>query len=607
MSETSETSDQEKVEADDVRAVGRGAFYLTCTKLWFLLSGYVIYFALPRMLGPGDVGKTFYGKYMIITGFGAILNALVIQGTTQAVARFVGRDPKNADGVRRAAFKLQACLGGGLFLLLQATADLTAKHLYDDPSLAAPLRYASFILLFYAFYAISMGFLNGRRLFGRQALVDFCYSTLKIVGVLAGAFLFMRGAMTEVPSDRVEVSVEDGRVLAMCTADRSVGDCLELVGTNAAGETVQAVGIVRSRSGSIELTKAAADDGKWDPNTWADMKIALYNGGAISGPVGGFAVAAFLVMLVAFLLSGRPKGPGSLSVRELLGFQAFTMLFTFVATGVARGDLQVLKILLKGESGVDRLAAEYAAAQAFATIPYQAVFAITFILFPLVSGAAGRDSARMKTYILQTTRYSGIIAALVASLFVACPSRTITVLFPDNYAPAAASLQILALGYFCYSLFFIMCAIITAGGSPWVSLKLVLVAFVVQIGVGASLAQSMGGVGVAIGTAAGMASALICAHIHLKRAWGQGLAIPTVMRTILTGLVAGLMAHFLLAKARMGGGSGPLAALAEGGVAEKLVTVAGFGAVSIVFVILLFVFRVLTSEDRSRFAQILKR
>ena len=283
------------------------------------------------------------------------------------------------------------------------------------------------------------------------------------------------------------------------------------------------------------------------------------------------------------------------------------MLFTFVATGVARGDLQVLKILLNDRSDVDRLAAEYAAAQAFATIPYQAVFAITFILFPLVSGAAGRDHEKMKSYIVQTTRYAGIIAALIVSLFVACPERTITILFPADYAPASTSLQILALGYFCYSLFFIMCSIITASGKPWVSLKLVIAAFVVQITLCSFLATQYAGTGVASGTAIAMAVAVALAHRHLKQAWGQGLNIAGLVRTVLAGGVIGLVAHILLAKARIGGGVGLLASMASSGLVEKLMTVAGFGLCAVAFMVLLFVFGVLTSDDRARFAQVLKR
>ena len=70
------------------------------------------------------------------------------------------------------------------------------------------------------------------------------------------------------------------------------------------------------------------------------------------------------------------------------------MVFNLVVTLVARLDLQILR----HSSGDERARGEYKAAQAIATIPYQAVFAITFVLFPLVSGAAARDPERIRTY-----------------------------------------------------------------------------------------------------------------------------------------------------------------------------------------------------------------
>ena len=195
----------------------------------------------------------------------------------------------------------------------------------------------------------------------------------------------------------------------------------------------------------------------------------------------------------------------------------------------------------------------------------------------------------------------------MVSLFVACPERTITVLFPADYAPAASSLQILALGYFSYSLFFIMCSIITASGKPWVSLKLVVAAFAIQLTLCSILAKDLAGVGVASGTAIGMTVAVFLAHNHLKQAWGQGLSLGSLGRTVMAGVATGLMAHFLLAKSRIGGGTGILATLANGGLMEKLTTVFGFGVLALVFVVLLFVFGVLTSEDRARFGQVFKR
>ena len=525
------TDKEQAPQAEDQSAeVGRGALYLTITKLWFLLSGYLILFILPRVLGDGERGVALFGKYQVVNGFAAIFNALVVQGTMQAVSRFVGRDASQGDGVRRAAYRLQAMVGGGLFAVQIITAPYIAENVYNDPTLTTPLRCAAFILLFYSFYAIFVGYLNGSKLFKKQAIIDFSYSTLKVVGVLAGA--------------------------------------------------------------------------------WALQDVFSGEAGGVAGAFAGFATAAGAVAVMGFVFSGRATGPGDTGVRELFKFQLFTMAFTFVATWVARGDLQILKIRLGGAENtdlVDVLAGHYGAAQAFSTIPYQLVFAITLVLFPLVSAYAGRDDDRLRTYIRQTTRYAAMIAMMIVCLFVSCPERTVNVLFKPEYAPAAEALRVLCSGYFFYSIFFIMCAIITASGRPGISVALVGVVGLIQAGLAWVLVEEHQNIGIAAATTTGMIIGMILAHCYLKKTYGQGVMASMLFKVVAAGLVVGAAAHFLFARATFWGGSGVLANVGGTGIVSKGVTVGGFGVLCVVYLGLLLVLGVFDDEDKARFGKILRR
>lgn len=504
--------------ADETRNIGRGALYLTCTKLWFLVSGYVIVFGLPRILGD----KALMGKYGVVTGLGAIINALVIQGTTQAVSRFVSKDPENAEAVRRAAYRLQAVLGGGMFAAIWLLAPWVADNFWDDPDLATPLRWAGGITLFYAFYAIFMGYLNGLRKFGRQALVDFAFSNLKVACILLGAVLL--------------------------------------------GGTL----------------------------------------GKVSAAVAGFATAAGVTMVFAFFISGRREARGHLAVSELLRFQVFTMAFTFVTTFIARADLQILKAFTPGSGeAVDYATGDYYGAQQFSAIPYQLVFAITFVLFPLVSGAVGRDDNALRTYIGNTTRYASIIAGIVVALFVSCPQRTITILFPPDYATAAPALQILVCGYLFFSVFFIMTAIITASGRPQVSVLCGIVVAALQIGLGRLLVEEHGKVGVAAGTSIGMAVGFVIAHTYLGKRFGRGVDLRSFALTVACAAVVGVVANVILARSSVLGGPGLVATVGGTGIVAKAATVLGFAALGLVYLFLLRKAGVLTAEDVSRFRKVL--
>jgi O-antigen/teichoic acid export membrane protein len=504
------------------KRVGRGAVLLTATKLWFLASGYAIEAILPRIFErmTSEVeGKKLYGAYSVVTGLAAILNAFVYQGVSQAVARFVGRAPEELQAVRRAAFKLQGFLVGGLFAALFLLAPVLAREAYHGKVSAAALRYASFILLSYGFYAITMGSFTGRQLFRRQAGIDFVYSTAKVLCIAAGA--------------------------------------------------------------------------------WVLGKLV----GWVEGAVLGFAAAAAIALGLSILRAPREPLRGHLAVSELFKFQLFTMVLNLVVTLVAKMDQQ----LLFGMTGDDALAGEYRAAQAFATIPYQAVFAITFVLFPLVSGAAAKDPERLRRTIPETARYALIIASSIALCFAAAPERAIMLLYKASYAPAAGPLRVLVLGYLAFSLFYVMSAVLTAAGRPHVSLGLVVVIAAIQSGLGALFVPRYGAVGIASATAVAMVTGLCGVQIALRRSFGAGIGAGRALRVLGAAACAAAVVHLLLDSRTFLGRPGFLAGVGGSASVQRIVTVIVFSAAGALFIALLFVTGGLGREDADRFKRVFAR
>src|SRR5690242_1622359 len=75
-----------------VKSAGRGTIYITIAKLYFIVSGYAIYFFLPRILSAQE-----FGQYGFVTGVVSIINAVIVIGTQQAVSKFVSEDTRRAD------------------------------------------------------------------------------------------------------------------------------------------------------------------------------------------------------------------------------------------------------------------------------------------------------------------------------------------------------------------------------------------------------------------------------------------------------------------------------------------------------------------------------
>jgi stage V sporulation protein B len=169
---------------DIARTAGRGVLYITSAKIFFIAAGYAIHFSLPRLLEA----KELYGIYGVVVSLVNVLNMVLVQGAVQAVSKLVSESEARSDDVRKAALKVQAWVGGGLAIAYAAGAGLIADF-QRDPSLALYYRVSALVVLFYGFYAVFIGVLNGRREFRSQALFDVSYATLKMGLIVAAAAL----------------------------------------------------------------------------------------------------------------------------------------------------------------------------------------------------------------------------------------------------------------------------------------------------------------------------------------------------------------------------------------------------------------------------------
>ena len=159
-----------------------GTLSLIVAKAVFVLSGYALYSALSRFLSPSE-----FGVFLVVNGVVAVLNAVFITGTVQAVSRLVASGEDGAS-VIRGAMRLQWRLAGSAVATYVASAGVLA-WLLNDPSLTALIRVSAVIPLAYAFYAVFVGYLNGRKQFGRQASLDIAFSFIKPALIVGAAML----------------------------------------------------------------------------------------------------------------------------------------------------------------------------------------------------------------------------------------------------------------------------------------------------------------------------------------------------------------------------------------------------------------------------------
>ncbi len=159
----------------------RGALWLAVAKSWFVVSAYVIYSVLSRILQPGE-----FGVYGLVVNLVSIFNLVMVTGTVQSVSRFVSLG--EPEKVKRGALKIMGLFGLALSAVYFVLAGWVAG-LLRDPSLTFPFRLSSLIIIFYSLYAVFIGFLNGKKEFFKQGLFDMSYSTLRVVLIAGLAYL----------------------------------------------------------------------------------------------------------------------------------------------------------------------------------------------------------------------------------------------------------------------------------------------------------------------------------------------------------------------------------------------------------------------------------
>jgi len=171
-------------QTGDLREAGRGFLWITGAKVWFLVTATFSSLAFPRLFGD----PVLYGQFRVVSGVLNVVTMVIIGGTVQAVSRLVSEVGAEPGAVRRVALRVVTALFVPVGLLGLLWGGWLAGTLLRDEALAGPIRAASGVVIAYAFYAVLVGVLNGRRFFARQAALDMTFSTLKTASMVGVVF-----------------------------------------------------------------------------------------------------------------------------------------------------------------------------------------------------------------------------------------------------------------------------------------------------------------------------------------------------------------------------------------------------------------------------------
>jgi stage V sporulation protein B len=342
---------------------------------------------------------------------------------------------------------------------------------------------------------------------------------------------------------------------------------------------------------------------------------AIVLGGAglkLAGALGGFLAAAAVILVVSIFVVGLRRSEGRFSSLTVAKYMAPLLLYTLFLNLLFLVDQFLLKRLFTevaraagivgAAEAASRATGFYEATQTLARIPYQAILAVAFVIFPMVSRSTfDEDHAATRGYIAQTMRYSLIFSVALAVTLSSTAHGILQVPYGLKAAgTGAAALTVLALGQVFFSLFTIGGTILNGAGRTLVATILCGATLATAV-VLDYLAIPRAGVDtqrVLLWVASSQSVAFVVGFalvgVALRRIFGAFLPPATALRVIVAAAVAWGAGRFL---------PGP-----RGG---KLVVTAIAGAECLVVLVLFFVVLVLlrefTADDRAKVRKVLRR
>jgi stage V sporulation protein B len=420
--------------------------------------------------------------------FGALAQALVVANTvnnvviasgTQGVSRVTAGAKGAEDEAFRATLRVHVPLAIAIAAAMAAAAPLYARFEHAS-DVVAPLLVLAGVALLYGLYAPLIGFLNGRNRFTRQAALDVTFGTLRTLGLVGVGYAFV-------------VRGQPG-LLGVTVGWVGAAACIVPL-------AVRSTGLGRPLARGVPRPSGV-------PTTGAYL--------AILAPIAGAQLCTNVLLQIDIALLGRFLSESA------------------AAAGVAGAGQR---------DAVTAALAIYKECQTFAFLPYQLLFSITLVLFPMLARArADGDMAAVRAYVLRGARLAALFCGLLVGVVVALPESLLSFAYgAADAARGAEVLRVMALAQAAFAMLSIATTVLTSIGRERLA---ALVTLGAVIAVAASCVALVRGtdfgrdghlllVRSAEATTAALAVTLVVAGVVVRSSTGAFVPALTAVRTVL--------------------------------------------------------------------------
>jgi stage V sporulation protein B len=404
------------VAPEQARKAGRGGLAVLGAKVFFIATGLLQQALLPRAIGLAD-----YGALSRVLAVSNVFNNVIVASSTQGVSRTVAAAGDHEREALRATLRVHGILAlvAGVALGIASPFVAFFEH---APDVLAPLLAMTGVLVIYGVYAPLIGYLNGRGMFARQASLDVAAASLRTVALLGVGWLFA------------------------------------------------------TRGGSIAA--------------------ALSTSPGVLGATVGAVIASAGVFLLALRWTGTgrsfsgPRPAGVPLARAYIGLILPVMIAQVFTNGLMQADIILLGryLSLAAPASTDTLTsaqaanewvAVYRACQLFAFLPYQMLFSVTQVLFPMLARAKAEDptGARVAELVSRGCRIGAIVCGMLVVVVLTMPGSLIKFAYgPAVAARGIAALRTLALGQASFAMLGLSTTVLVSLGRERTALVITAVA-----------------------------------------------------------------------------------------------------------------------------------
>ena len=484
MTTPSPSSSQEPTTADapagaeQARSAGRGGLAMLAANIYFILTGLLQQALLPRAIGLAD-----YGALSRVLAVSNVFNNVIVSSSTQGVSRTVAAAGIAERQALRATLRTHLLLAVVAAVLLAAVAPLVA-YFQHAPDVLAPLLVMTGVLFVYGVYAPLFGYLNGRGFFVKQASLNIAAATLRTTFLLGVGWFFAR----------------------------RLGSVAALVNTSG-GVLGATVGTVIAAAGVFFIAL------RWT-GTGSALQSPL--------PAGVPAMRTYLSLIVPIMIA-QVFTNGLMQADIILLGRYLSISATAMPAGSLGG--------ITPTQAANEWVAVYRACQLFAFLPYQMLFSVTQVLFPMLAKAKSENGgAGVPALVARGSRIGAIVCGMLVCVVLVLPGSLIKFAYgPEVASRGADALRLLAVAQAIFAMVSLTTTVLISLGRERTALLVTALALAL-LAVSCSFIIPLAPFGgkqlmaTATATTIAMCCALVVGVITVRRAAGAFIPWKTALR-----------------------------------------------------------------------------